>query len=216
MQYKQPRPPSARRLSQGFLALLPRIRLHAEISFRDIRCPARSDDAIAEAVALAFKWFVRLARRGKDASQFASVLATYAVRAVRSGRRLCKQESAKDVLSPTAQQRHGFRVESLPISTRVAHEALYGQPQGQHHLDAYEERLRDNAVTPVPDQVAFRIDWPAWLGTLTARERRIIRAMAQNERTADLSRRFEVSPGRISQMRSEFHDGWQRFTGDEA
>jgi hypothetical protein len=74
--------------------------------------------------------------------------------------------------------------------------------------------LRDNTVTPVPDQVQFRIDWPAWLATLTARERRMIRAMARSERTKDLSRQFELSPARISQIRREFRDAWARFCGE--
>jgi hypothetical protein len=105
-------------------------------------------------------------------------------------------------------------VESLPISPRTNHEQIYSLPRGQQLHDAFEERLRDNTITPVPDQVQFRLDWPQWLATLTGRERRMIRAMARNERTKDLSEAFEVSPARISQMRREFHDGWQRFCGD--
>jgi len=38
--------------------------------------------------------------------------------------------------------------------------------------------------------------------------------MSLNERTKDLSKRFSISPGRISQMRRDFKDGWQRFVGD--
>jgi hypothetical protein len=135
-------------------------------------------------------------------------------KAVKCGRRLCGQEKAKDAMSPLAQQRHGFRVESLPISTRTRYEDLYGLIAGQRHLDAYEERLSDNTVTPIPDQVVFRLDFPAWLATLTARERRLIRAMADHERTKDLSRKFEVSPARISQLRQEFRQGWERFSAD--
>ena len=66
------------------------------------------------------------------------------------------------------------------------------------------------------DQAAFRIDFPAWLGTLTGRERRLIRAMARNERTKDLSRQFEVSPARISQLRRAFHLDWLHFHGENA
>jgi hypothetical protein len=39
----------------------------------------------------------------------------------------------------------------------------------------------------------------------------MIRAMALNERTKDLSRRFRVSPSRISQLRREFHQDWEQF-----
>jgi hypothetical protein len=117
-------------------------------------------------------------------------------------------------MSPLAQQQHNFTVESLPASTSRPHENLCGAVSGQRYLDTFEERLRDNTQTPVPDQVQFRIDFPAWLKTLTPRERRIIKAMARNERTLDLSKTFEVTPGRISQMRREFCEGWKRFCGD--
>jgi hypothetical protein len=120
------------------------------------------------------------------------------------------------VLSPLAQQRHTFRVGSLPTTTRSPHEQLYAHPHGQALLDAFEERLRDNTLTPVPEQAAFRIDFPAWLRTLTGRERRLVRAMAQNERTKDLSRQFGLSPGRISQLRRAFREGWLRFTAEQA
>jgi hypothetical protein len=120
---------------------------------------------------------------------------------------------AKDVMNAATQRRHGFSVEPLPNSTRASHERL-SSPQGQGLHDVYEERLQDNTVTPIPDQVQFRIDFPAWLGTLTARERRIVREMSQNERTFDIAKRFEVSPARISQLRHEFRDDWQRFCGE--
>jgi hypothetical protein len=203
--------PASDRRHRAFLALVPRIELHARIYFRHLRCRHKREDAVAETLALAWKWFLSLDRRGKDAARFVTTFASLAALAVRSGRRLCGQLRAKDVLSAAAQRRHGFRVERLPSSTRTAQENLYAVPHGQERHDAYEERLRDNTVTPVPDQVQFRIDFPAWLSTLTGRERRLIRAMALNERTLDLSRRFGVSPARISQLRREFARGWQRF-----
>jgi hypothetical protein len=42
----------------------------------------------------------------------------------------------------------------------------------------------------------------------------MVRAMMRNERTMDLSKKFEVSPDRISQMRRELHDDWLRFLGE--
>jgi hypothetical protein len=194
--------------------VLPRVEQHGRIHFRCYRCAHRRDEAIAEMVALCWQWFVRLARRGTDATRFLSALVTFAARAVHSGRRLCGQEPAKDVYSRLAQRRHGFTVERLPSSTATPHSTLYAALQGQHLLDLFEERLRDNTITPVPDQVQFRIDFPSWLQSLTGRERRLIRAMAQGERTKDLSRHFEVSPARISQLRREFYEGWRRFCGD--
>jgi len=201
-------------LHDSFLALLPKLQSHATIYFRDVRCPGRKEDAVQECVALAWKWHRRLHERGRNVNHFPTVFAMLVAKAVRCGRRLCGQEKAKDVLSPRAQWRGGFKVASLPSSTRTDFDTLYAIPRGQQIQDAFEERLQDNAITPVPDQAAFRVDFPSWLRTLTARERRIIRAMICNERTKDLSRRFKVSRGRISQLRRQFEGGWYRFSGD--
>lgn len=202
-------------LQTAFLLILPRIELHAQLAHRDIQCVDQRADRIAETVALAYLWFVRLSQRGKDASQFATALATYATRAVRCGRRLTGQERAKDVMSPCAQRKYGFKVERLPQATAVPHQELYGETNGQRRLDEYEERLQDNTQTPVPDQAAFRLDFRAWLRTLTARERRLIKAMARNERTMDLSKQFDLSSGRISQLRRQFQDHWEKFCADQ-
>jgi hypothetical protein len=67
----------------------------------------------------------------------------------------------------------------------------------------------------VPEQVCFRIDFPGWLTTLTPRECRLVREMADSERTLDLSKRFDLSPARISQLRRELHNDWRRFLGDD-
>jgi hypothetical protein len=199
-----------------FLALVPQIETHAQICFRGIRCPVTREDRVQECIALGWKWFLRLAEQGKDVFAFPMAFAALVARTVRCGRRLCGQERARDVLSPLAQQRHAFRVGSLPTSTCSSHVQLYATPNGQALLDAFEERLRDDARSPVPDQAAFRIDFPAWLRTLTGRERRLARAMAQGERTTDLSKQFELSPGRISQLRRAFRDAWERFHGEQA
>jgi hypothetical protein len=201
-------------LHAAFLTILPRIERHARVYFRDLRGDDRRAEAVQETLALAWRYFVGLARRGKDPLAFPAVLAGYTARHVRQGRRLCGQEKGRDVMSPLAQRRHGFRVGPLPPSARTSHEELHGAVHGQRRQDAFEERLQDNTVTPVPDQVQFRIDFPAWLETLTPRERRLVHEMAANERTLDLSRRFELSPARISQLRRELHDDWSRFCGD--
>jgi hypothetical protein len=200
-------------LHARFLSILPRIVLHGRVYFRQVHCPVRREEAIAEMVALAWGWFVHLARQGKDATQFASALASYAARAVQSGRRLTGQEKAKDVLSSSAQKRHRFKVEPL-AAARVGHDNLYGEPHGQYAQDTIEERLRDNLQTPVAEQAAFRLDFPAWLATVTERDRLLVKDLALGHRTLDLARKYGLSPARISQKRREFQEGWQRFTGD--
>jgi hypothetical protein len=201
-------------LHARFLLILPRIELHGRIYFRHLRCRHRKADLLQEMRALAWKWFLSLHRRGRDPLDFVAGFVSLLARAVHSGRRLAGMLRAKDVANPAAQGRHGFRLEPLPVAPRAGHERLYASPRGQELHDAFEERLRDNTITPVVDQVQFRIDFPAWLKTLTGRERRLVRVMARGERTLDLSRQFEVSPARISQLRREFQEGWERFTAD--
>lgn len=194
--------PSRDQVHADFMAAEPRIRRHARIYFRQVPCHHRKADCISEAVALAWKWWVRLIERGKDPSTFVSALATFAARHVQAGRKLCGIDHAKDVLSPTAQQRHSFTVSSLPqIST------LNPNP--------LSEALTDNTQSPVPDQVIFRCDFFEWLNSHSQRNRDIAVEMARGEKTKTLARRFKVSPGRISQLRRDFHDDWERFTSDE-
>ena len=203
-------------MEERFLQILPKIEMHGRIFFRHVKCRQTRDEAIAEMVALAWKWFVRLTNRGKDVAKFPVTFCRYAGFAVKSGRRLCGQEKPKDVISPVAQMLKGFRVESLPVSSRTSHESLFEAVHGQREHDIFEERLQDNTMTPVPDQVAFRLDFPQWLKTWTERDRRIIRDMMKGERTCDLSQKYGCSSGRISQKRQQFKEEWDRFCGDAA
>jgi hypothetical protein len=206
--------PGPEALQVHFLAILPRIEEHAQVRFGFLRCPGRREDAIAEVVALAWKWFLRLIEQGKDIDQFVSVLADYAVRHVRCGRKLCGQERAKDVMSARAQRSKGFSAEPLNGSTRRSMEDLLGDPHAQEQIDAFEDRLRDNTQSPVPDQAAFRIDHPAWLSQLGPRNRAIAEDMALDLGTFELAERHKISAGRISQLRRELHLDWRRFHGE--
>jgi hypothetical protein len=181
-----------------FLTLLPRIVLHAQICFRHLRCTAKKEDAVAEVVAVAWKSYLRAAQKGKDVNGFVSVLAAYAARHVRGGRRLCGKERRNDVLSPACQQRRGFVVGKL-----AEVDALTGSP--------LHDALADNTRSPVPEQVAFRVDFPAWLNSRSDRDRRLALELMAGERTLDVADRHGLTPGRVSQLRRDFHDDWQRF-----
>src|SRR6516165_4401910 len=169
---------------------------------RHLCCPQGRDDAVAETVALAWRWYPRLVERGKDPADFVSTFAGYAARAVRRGRRVCGQEAGQEVLSPRNQARPGFMVLRLPSGPTT----LAGSP--------LEEALLDNAVTPPPEAAAFRIDFPAWLATWPERDRRLIEGLGLGERTMALAQQFGLTPGRISQKRRQYHDDWERFCGD--
>jgi hypothetical protein len=207
--------PSNDRLHTRFLAILPRIELHARISFRDVKCAGQKADCIAETIALCWKWFRRLAERGQDAQEFVSALAGYATRAVRSGRRLCGQLPINDVLSELAQLRHGFKVRPLPSSTPTSSEVRCSTIHSQQVFDTYAERLRDNTVTPPPDAAAFRIDFPQFLNSLIDRDRQLAEYLSLGHQAMKAADRFGLSPGRVTQLRQRWRKECRLSQGDE-
>jgi hypothetical protein len=199
MSAPSPPAPSLHALHAAFLAsVLPKVVSHGRVYFRHLRSAELKEEYIAEMVALCWKWHLRLAERGKDAAQFPTAIATFAARAVRSGRRLAGMDRARDVLSPQARQRHGFAVAKLPDCS-----ALDGSP--------LEEALHDNTRTPPDEQCAFRVDFPAWRASRTERDRLILDDLMVGERTLDVAARHGLSPGRVSQLRRELHDDWELF-----
>jgi len=189
-------------LQTAFLHILPRIEQHGQVYFRNLKCSVSREEAIAEMVGLCWKWFVRLHERGKDPVHFVSALASFAARAVKSGRRVCGQEKARDVLSPVAQRRRNFCVGKLPDVSTLSDNPL-------------SEALADNTMTPPDEQVCFRIDFPAWLTSLGDHKRRIAEDLMIGERTMDVSNKHGLSQGRISQLRREFMVGWELFCDDD-
>ncbi len=177
-------------------SVLPRVEAHGRLYFRHVRCQHRKQELLAEMAALSWRWYVRLVRRGKDVLKFVGRLAVFAARAISSGRRVCGRERARDAMSQSAQRNRGFAVAGARLGGPLA------------------EALQDNTVSPVPDQVAFRLDFPAWRHTRSERDRRVIDCMMTGESTTMLARLFGISQARISQMRREFHDDWRAYCGD--
>ncbi len=62
--------------------------------------------------------------------------------------------------------------------------------------------VEDKRATPA-DLAASRIDFPAWLKTLSQRDRRIALKLSQGESTSRVARQFRLSVGRVSQLRGE-------------
>jgi hypothetical protein len=132
-----------------------------------------------------------------------TTLALRCTQAVKAGRRLVGCVSSRDALSPVAQVRHGLSVVRLPDRDR----ALESHPLPGE----LSEALADNTRSAVPEQVAFRVDFPRWRVSLRRRDRRVLDALAGGERTEDAARRFKISPARVSQLRREFEEGWEEF-----
>ena len=184
-------------ITNQFLTHLPRFRAHASYALRHIHCPERRSDLMAETLAMAWKHFLTLVQRGKDPTRFITTLALRCSQAARAGRRLVGSERSKDVMSPVAHARHGFAVGSLDDEFR--------------DYDDLTEALVDNTRSLIPDQVAFRIDFPRWRRGLGSRNRRVLDALMSGEGTGDVAIRFGMSEARVSQLRREFEESWEAF-----
>ena len=193
-------PAPRRRWQRVFLSMVPKIVWHAKYAFRHLRRSQDYQDMIQETIANAFVAFKALVRRGKMDLAYPSVLARYAVAQIKNGRRVGNSLNCSDVLSPYAQRLKCLTVERL--DRREADDE-----------EQWKEAVVEDTRTPVPDQVIFRCDYPAWLDSLKRRDRKVAEYLSLGNRTSDAARKFHVSQGRVSQLRRELAQSWKDFTG---
>ena len=179
-----------------FLCLLPLIRRHAQFAFRKAS-DGMKEDLVAEAIANSFAAFSRLAQRGREDLAYATPLARYAIRRVRSGRRIGGSLSNRDILSPRV----------------IARQGLVRQPmyQWDRETRAWHELLIEDHTAGPAETAAARIDFAVWRQRLPTRLGELVVALAHGETTTEAARRFRVSPARISQLRSCLKQSWENF-----
>ena len=115
------------------------------------------------------------------------------------GRRVGNSLNCSDILSPYAQRLKGLIIERL-------------DHREKDDENEWKEAIVEDTRTPIPDQVAFRCDYPAWLDSLKRRDRRMAEYLSLGNRTSDAAKKFHVSQGRVSQLRRELSDSWKNFT----
>jgi hypothetical protein len=183
-----------------FLRMVPAIRRHARIAFRYLD-PENRAECIQEAVCNACCAVARLAERNKLNLCYPSVMARFAVAQVRDGRKVGGRSNCQDISSEHCQRQNCIHAE------RIDH---FDEDE-----DAWEEAvIQDTRRSPVPEIVAFRVDFNDWLKTLSRRDSRIAAFLALGNRTADAARKFRVSESRISQLRRELAEAWEKFVGE--
>lgn len=178
-----------------FLEMLPDIRRAANYAFRHLRHAVR-EDLMAEVVANAFVAFRRLVARGKAALAYPTVLAKFAVRQVREGRRIGSKRNVLDVMSSYDQQRNGFVVQQFPEATKRI---------------PWEELVVDNRHATPAELASFKIDFADWLKRLKRSKRQVALRLVAGDTTSEVAGRFKLSPGRVSQVRKELHRDWSEF-----
>lgn len=181
----------------GFLNLLPAIREQLRFLLRKLSVDERAE-ALAECVANVVLAYARLYERGKLDVAYASSLAAYAVKHYFSGRRVGNPLNADDVASPWAQKQRGFRVRSLDRRDAAG---------------AWKEVVVEDGRASPAEVAASRIDLADWLDELPRLKRGIAEMLATGETTSATARQFQVTPGRVSQIRRELADNWAEFQG---
>ena len=122
------------------------------------------------------------------------------MRQFRAGRRVGTKANVNDISSPYAQVAKGIRVE------RLDHYDV--------EEDAWREILIEDRRAGPAQTAAARIDFAQWLHGLPTRRRRIAEVLATGQSTKRTARQYRLSPGRISQIRRELKNSWERFQGE--
>jgi RNA polymerase sigma factor (sigma-70 family) len=181
-----------------FVSMLPQIKLHAHVAFR-LRGPEDREDLVQEVIANAYSAFARLVERGKANLAFATPLAQYAIRQVRSGRRVGSKLNQRDAMSPANRRACIERLDRYDPAAGTWRDAV----------------VEDRRATPA-DTAAARLDLAHWFSLMPVRKRRIAKALAAGETTAAAAKQFGVSSARISQLRQELRQSWRALQGELA
>jgi hypothetical protein len=185
---------------EQFAQMIPDLQKQIAFRFRSI-APDLKEELSAEAMALAFEMFVSLVQRNKADKAAASPLASYACRHVKDGRRCGASLNIKDIDSHYCQQRKHVRKTSW-------------YQRDSESEDWRELVVEDRHANPA-DIAVTRIDFRNWLESLSRLKRQIAETLAGGETTQAASKHFQVTEGRISQLRRELLDSWNTFQGIE-
>ena len=183
------------------LAMLPTIIRYAKRAFRTYDPEARQE-ALQNVIANTTAAVAGLAKRGKLDLAYPTVLAKFGIRQTLDNRKTGSSLNIKDVLSKYCQEHKGVMVERLD--------------KFNEEEDCWKEAVvQDTRSLPVPEVVAFRVDFKDWLKSLHPRDRKVAQYLSLGHHTADAARRFKVTPSRIAHLRRELAESWRRFVGDE-
>ena len=180
----------------AFLMILPRIETQAWRAFHGLSFDLKQE-LQSEVVAHCWKAFVKLFELGRHEDVPPMTLARFAIRAVRSGRRFGTSLNINDVSSIYCRNRLGIRSTNFCIIDQT-------EDNWAESLIA-DERAR-------PDQLVMaRIDFSEWLQTLKPLHRKVAEHLSFGESTHSTARIFNLTPGRISQIRRLLERSWGSY-----
>jgi DNA-directed RNA polymerase specialized sigma24 family protein len=185
------------RLQQEFVELLPDIQRYAGRVFRRCRVPDR-DDLVSETIGRVWLHFLRLTARGTDPKRVFRPLLRFSVLAVKDGRRVGGHRNSRELCHRG--RGDGLRIVSL-------------EDRDDESRSPWREILAETKAFSPAETAAARLDIEAWLREQSARDRSIANLLAAGETTSSVAKRFRLSCARISQLRKEFKESWERYQG---
>ena len=81
--------------------------------------------------------------------------------------------------------------------------------------DAWQEVLVEDRRCGPFDIVRTKLDFGAWLRSLSRRQRRIAQTLATGETLAATGRKVGLGESRVYQLRRELAESWRQFMGEE-
>ena len=174
-------------LHEIFTRRLPDLEAMALTRFRRLNPEAR-EEAVQNTTALAWKFWNRLVKQhgAVDDGLLKSVW-WYAMKQTAAGRTITRGDGQRGEGRQDAYDRPSESVRHLDFNYVVG------------------------ISKPVLDAVAFRIDFPAFLGTLNERQRAMAMDLATGMTTAEVAKKYGVSAPAVSQFRTRFRVLLERF-----
>ena len=186
-----------RRLRAEFVAFLPELRRVLGAKFRHLDAEARGE-YVSEAIALAFGVWLSAKRRGKDVGVYS--LCSFAALLVKSGRKFAGERET-DVLS-----------EAGRVMRRVPPVFYLGTGRALNDLMLEDRRSRWS----VPDRVAFKLDWTAYLDRQPRRTRQIIEMLGQGYLRKEAAAALRITPPAVTLRMNNAYRDWRSFCGEAA
>jgi hypothetical protein len=170
-----------------FTKQIPKLESIARFYFRKFP-PDLREESIHNSLTLAWKYFLNLFHKGRaEEPGILNACLRYSVKQTREGRMLGKHVHT-DVFDLRRSGKVSFQESNL--------EDFVGNR------------------TPIAEQVSFRIDVPAFLDTLTNRQRAMALDLAMGVSTGKVAQKHHVTPGAVSQFRTRFKKLYDGYFGE--
>lgn len=170
-----------------FLAILPEVESRARAMLSRDNGTDR-DEGVQEVTAQAWANFMSLHQRGRPSGATAYSLARFGVQHYRAGRRFAGTGS-QDVAAPMTRAKGRSYIVSLHGAS----------DEGRLGRELPDRRVWDNPY----EATRQRLDWREIRLRCTERQAKVLGMLAQGHGTGEIAERLGVSPGRVSQIKSE-------------